>query len=66
LLASASSAPEAFLTGYQGRPVIMDEVQLAPELFRALKIVVDETRTKEGNSASGKYIVSIYRRGSNE
>jgi len=37
-LASASSASEAFLTSYDG-PVIIDEVQLAPELFRALKVV---------------------------
>lgn len=58
LLASASSAPEAFLTGYHGRPVIIDEVQLAPALFRALKIVVDEARTKEGDSASGKFLLT--------
>ncbi|MBS1663053.1 MAG: ATP-binding protein [Bacteroidetes bacterium] len=58
LLASASSAPEAFLTSYKGRPVIIDEVQLAPELFRALKIVIDEERTKEGGSASGKYLLT--------
>jgi predicted AAA+ superfamily ATPase len=58
LLASASSAPEAFLAGYHGRPVIIDEVQLAPELFRALKIVVDEARTKEGGSASGRYLLT--------
>lgn len=58
LLASASSAPEAFLTGYHGRPVIIDEVQLAPELFRTLKILVDEARTKKGESASGKYLLT--------
>lgn len=58
LLASASSAPEAFLTGYHGRPVIIDEVQLAPELFRALKIVVDEARTKDSGSASGRYLLT--------
>jgi len=58
LLASASSAPEAFLTGYHGRPVTIDEVQLAPPLFRALKIVVDEERTQEGSSANGKYLLT--------
>lgn len=57
-LVAASSAPEAFLTGYHGRPVIIDEVQLAPELFRALKIVVDEARTIEGQSASGRYLLT--------
>jgi predicted AAA+ superfamily ATPase len=58
LLASASSAPEAFLTGYHGHPVIIDEVQLAPELFRVLKVVVDEARTKAGRSASGRYLLT--------
>lgn len=58
LLASASSAPEAFLTGYHGRPVIIDEVQLAPQLFRALKSVVDEARLKDRSSANGKYLLT--------
>ncbi len=58
LQASASSAPEAFLTAYRGSPVIIDEVQLAPALFRALKIVVDEVRTKEGESSSGRYLLT--------
>jgi predicted AAA+ superfamily ATPase len=38
--------------------LIIDEVQLAPELFRALKIVVDEARTKESGSASGRYLLT--------
>lgn len=58
LLASASSAPEAFLAGYHGHPLIIDEVQLAPQLFRALKIVVDEARTKKGGSANGRYLLT--------
>jgi len=58
LLASASAAPETFLTNYHGRPVIIDEVQLAPALFRALKIVVDEARTNEGGSPNGKYLLT--------
>lgn len=58
LQASASSAPEAFLTGYKGSPVIIDEVQLAPELFRVLKIVVDEARISGGASANGKYLLT--------
>ena len=37
------SAPEAFLTGYD-LPLIIDEVQMVPELFRALKVVVDQQR----------------------
>jgi len=56
-LASASSAPEAFLSGYNG-PVIIDEVQLAPELFRALKVVVDEARQAKGTLANGQYLIT--------
>jgi predicted AAA+ superfamily ATPase len=56
-LAAASSAPEDFLKGYD-RPVIIDEVQLAPELFRALKIVVDEARITGKEKANGKYLLT--------
>ena len=56
-LASASSAPEAFLSGYEG-PVIIDEVQLAPELFRALKTVVDEGRQANREQANGRYLLT--------
>ena len=58
LLSSASAAPEAFLAAYHGKPVIIDEVQLAPQLFRALKIVVDEARIREGVHANGKYLLT--------
>ena len=43
VMAAASAAPEAFLTGYP-KPLIIDEVQLVPEVFRALKVIVDEDR----------------------
>ena len=56
-LASASSAPEAFLAGYPP-PLIIDEVQLAPELFRALKIAADEARITSKGSANGKYLLT--------
>jgi predicted AAA+ superfamily ATPase len=56
-LASAASAPEAFLTAYDG-PVIIDEVQLAPPLFRALKVVVDEARLADKAHANGKYLLT--------
>jgi predicted AAA+ superfamily ATPase len=56
-LASASSAPEAFLAGYN-EPVIIDEVQLAPELFRAFKIVVDDARQIKGGQANGRYLIT--------
>jgi predicted AAA+ superfamily ATPase len=43
VLAAASGDPAGFLAGLQG-PVILDEVQRAPELFLALKASVDRDR----------------------
>lgn len=56
-MAAASAAPEAFLTGYDS-PLIIDEVQMVPELFRALKVVVDELRIAEKANANGKYLLT--------
>lgn len=56
-LAAASSAPEAFLAGYSA-PLIIDEVQMAPQLFRALKIVVDDARQEKGGRANGRYLLT--------
>src|SRR6185437_11606702 len=42
-MAAAATAPESFLSRYK-KPLIIDEVQMVPELFRALKIFVDESR----------------------
>ncbi len=39
-LAAARSDPEGFLAGLEG-PVVIDEVQRAPELFLAIKAEVD-------------------------
>lgn len=57
LMAAASSAPETFLTSY-GLPVIIDEVQLVPELFRALKVVVDELRFAGKENTNGRYLLT--------
>jgi predicted AAA+ superfamily ATPase len=54
-VAAASAAPEAFLTSYDP-PLIIDEVQMVPELFRTLKVIVDELRGS-GN-ANGKYLLT--------
>ncbi|MBI3682985.1 MAG: ATP-binding protein [Acidobacteria bacterium] len=43
-LAAAKNDPAGFLRGYPG-PVVLDEVQRAPELFMALKAAVDRDRT---------------------
>ncbi len=44
VLSAAARDPGGFIAGLTG-PVILDEVQLAPELFRAVKLEVDRRRT---------------------
>jgi uncharacterized protein len=41
---AASNDPEGFLRSFAG-PVVIDEVQLVPGVFRVLKLLVDEQRT---------------------
>lgn len=43
MLAAATSDPEGFVAGLE-KPVVIDEVQLAPGLFRAIKLAVDRDR----------------------
>jgi predicted AAA+ superfamily ATPase len=56
-MAAAASAPESFLSSY-GDTLIIDEVQMVPELFRALKVVVDELRLKDKPHANGRYLLT--------
>jgi predicted AAA+ superfamily ATPase len=56
-LAAAAAAPRAFLTQSDG-PVIIDEVQLAPDLFRELKIVVDEQRLADKRHSNGRFLLT--------
>jgi len=49
LMAAAAYSPHSFLTEHE-EPVILDEVQMVPEIFRALKIRVDELLLKECKS----------------
>lgn len=56
-MAAAASAPENFLSIYEDM-MIIDEVQMVPELFRALKTVVDELRLKNKSRANGKYLLT--------
>jgi predicted AAA+ superfamily ATPase len=56
-MAAASSAPESFLSSYKNT-LIIDEVQLVPELFRALKVVVDELRLQDREHANGRYLLT--------
>ena len=45
-MAAAQMAPKEYLT-HATRPLIIDEVQMAPDLFRALKEVIDERRSTQ-------------------
>jgi len=56
-MAAAAAAPETFLTAHQNG-LIIDEVQLVPELFRALKVVVDELRITAKARSNGKYLLT--------
>lgn len=56
-MAAAASAPEGFLSAYK-ETLIIDEVQLVPELFRALKVVVDELRLSDKAHANGRYLLT--------
>lgn len=56
-MAAAAIAPETFLTAYDTN-LILDEVQMVPELFRAFSIVVDELRLKDASKANGRYLLS--------
>lgn len=54
-MAAAAHSPESYLTMRKG-PLIIDEVQLVPEIFRALKLVVDDLR-KEANPV-GRFLLT--------
>ena len=54
---AASSSPEGFLNSHRG-PVIIDEVQMVPDLFRALKVVVDESRFGDRKSSNGMFLLT--------
>jgi len=53
-MSAATSNPLEFLT--RDEPLIIDEVQLVPEIFRSLKIMADNLR-KEGKS-NGQYLIT--------
>ncbi len=43
ILSAAANAPQEFIEGLK-TPVMIDEVQTAPEIFRAIKLSVDRNR----------------------
>ena len=56
-MAAASSAPEAFLSNRDGA-LIVDEVQMVPELFRPLKMVVDDLRLTDKSRSNGRFLLT--------
>ena len=56
-MAAASNAPESYLRERKGS-LIIDEVQLVPEIFRALKIVVDELRQEHLSKLKGRFLLT--------
>ena len=56
-MAAAASSPHSFLVSHKG-PVILDEVQMVPELFRELKIVVDDIRMNDKAHSNGRFLLT--------
>jgi hypothetical protein len=55
--AAASADPQNFLQITKS-PLIIDEVQMVPDLFRELKKQIDALRFAKGKAANGKYILT--------
>ncbi len=53
---SAQRDPESFLRSLTG-PTVLDEIQMVPELFRPLKIIVDESR-KHKDGGRGQFLLT--------
>ena len=56
-LAAARLSPEDFLNSLRG-PVIIDEVQMVPSLFRVLKLAVDEARFRDKKRSNGRFLLT--------
>ncbi|MFM8453576.1 MAG: ATP-binding protein [Gammaproteobacteria bacterium] len=56
-MAAASHSPESFL-GLRKGPLVIDEVQLVPDVFRALKLTVDELRLKNPKESKGRFLLT--------
>lgn len=56
-LSSAAQDPEGFLSGFSGS-VVIDEIQLAPALFRVLKRQIDEMRWKQKRHSKKRFLLT--------
>lgn len=56
-MAAAAASPVSFLSSFEG-PVVLDEVQMVPDIFRALKLRVDELRRSDKTHSNGRYLLT--------
>tara|TARA_Y100000590_G_scaffold458061_2_gene611994 strand:- start:412 stop:1620 length:1209 start_codon:yes stop_codon:yes gene_type:complete len=56
-MAAAAHSPRTYLES-RTRSLIIDEVQLVPEIFRELKVVVDELRRKSKERLTGRFLLT--------
>ncbi len=57
MFSAASNDPEGFLRGLR-TPLIVDEVQRVPALFRVLKTIIDEERASGRKNANGRFLLT--------
>ncbi len=57
MLGAADANPEAFLRAYD-KSLVLDEVQMAPGVFRVLKILVDQARLNNASTANGRFLLT--------
>jgi len=57
VMGAADANPESFLRGFEGS-LVLDEVQMVPGLFRALKLLVDESRIQDTESVNGRFLLT--------
>ncbi len=56
-MAAASSSPESFLRNRK-TSVIIDEAQIVPDIFRSLKLVVDDIRIADKKHSNGRFLLT--------
>lgn len=56
-MAAAAASPNTFLRDREN-PIIIDEVQMVPDMFRALKVVVDKIRLEDKAHANGRFLLT--------
>lgn len=57
VLAAASADPEGFLRNFN-KPIVIDEVQLVPQLFRVIKKRIDELRHQKASNPNGFFLLT--------